>query len=330
MAALLAKSRGLWIYLHYVVAQLELDAKGKGAGHLDLRLDRLPDGLTQYYIRYWQAWRDADEDKWYTLYLPLLATLAAAQEAVTLDRLLAWAGVTAAPPGLARLFSERWRPFLIMSGQGQSARYRFYHATLPEFFAGQSDQAALTTAEQSLVAELAEATRAAHDRLAERYLQAWGGLDGGLLGLQDAKSATWTSATVCVICRFTWRLPAGRATSITCCALSGCEAARVFVLSRGKAPLTQLMRAGNQGQKSGYQNVWYTVLEALGQTDSYLSAVGSRGAWRKHRLRSRFGRLCPIIVLRQARRPTLSRCSVAMHLSLPLSTALRRIFCPVS
>jgi hypothetical protein len=177
---LLEKCRGVWIYLHYVVHEIERGERSP------LDLDALPDGMTQYYARYWVRWRDADETQWYETYLPLLASLAAAQEAVTAERLAEWADVKTPLPQLRRLLNERWRSFLAVAGQGRQVRYRLYHATLREFCEGKVDQDdPKLAAELSFIGELVTATHQAHNRLAERYLSAWGGFGDGLPGLRD-------------------------------------------------------------------------------------------------------------------------------------------------
>ncbi len=176
---LLEKCRGVWIYLHYVIHEIEQGERSP------LDLDGLPDGMTQYYARYWRNWRDADEAMWYESYLPLLAMLAAAREAVSAQRLQEWTGVMLALPRLNKLLNERWRPFLAVSDVDGETHCRFYHATLTEFFTGQVERAKLSEAEAAMANELAEATRAAHGRLADRYLEAWGGLAGELPGLKD-------------------------------------------------------------------------------------------------------------------------------------------------
>ncbi len=85
--ALMKKSGGLWIYLHFVIPEIERGERSP------LDLDKLPEGLQEYYAGYWDRWRKAD--KWYELYLPILTTLAAAQEPSTLERILDWAGIVA-------------------------------------------------------------------------------------------------------------------------------------------------------------------------------------------------------------------------------------------
>lgn len=176
---LMVKCRGVWIYLHYVIHEIERGER------TPLDLDGLPDGMTQYYVRYWRRWRDADEIAWYESYLPLLATLAAAQEAVSARRLREWTGVTLALPQFERLLNERWRPFLALSEAEEGTCYRYYHATLTEFFGGQIEKTLLNEADATMSDELTQATQAAHGRLADRYLEAWGGMDDALPGLRD-------------------------------------------------------------------------------------------------------------------------------------------------
>jgi len=180
ITTLLEKSNGVWVYLHYVIHEIEKSERSP------LDLANLPDGLTQYYARYWARWRDKDEGKWYTTYLPLLTTLAVVQEAITAGCLADLADVEMRVEELRRLLNEQWIPFLVIEGQGQQARYRLYHATLQEFFNGQVEREKLLTGEETLVDELTAATHQAHHRLAEHYLTAWGGLEGGLPRLQEA------------------------------------------------------------------------------------------------------------------------------------------------
>jgi hypothetical protein len=74
IAAMLAKSGGLWIYVHYMCAEIE-------CGDGPLALHRLPQGLWQYYARFWQRWRDTHSADWDGSDLHLLAVLAALQRA---------------------------------------------------------------------------------------------------------------------------------------------------------------------------------------------------------------------------------------------------------
>jgi hypothetical protein len=176
-ATLLGKSHGIWVYLYFVIDEIERGAQ------TPLQLETLPDGLAQYFAGYWRQWRE-DADKWYKTYLPLLTTLAAARESVTLEQLSDWADVQEPVQRLDRLLSEQWRPFVLKAKQGQQDNYHFYHATLQDFFEGRMGRERLrTTAEVEFIDELSKATREAHRRIAKSYLASWGGLERGLPAL---------------------------------------------------------------------------------------------------------------------------------------------------
>lgn len=160
---LLEKSGGVWIYLHYVVHEIEQGTRSP------TDLDSLPDGITQYYAHYWQRWRNREEEKWYEVYLPLLTTLATAQEAVSFHWLCTLAGI-AEGPSLSRLLREEWRPFLTVDDTGSDHRYRLYHSSLKGYLSGLADLTELTEAEQNLTRELADATSRRHRHIAEYCL----------------------------------------------------------------------------------------------------------------------------------------------------------------
>jgi hypothetical protein len=132
-----------------------------------------------YYAEYWGRWRRQPE--WDRLYAPLLAALAAAREATSLEQLRRWAGLDVEEYRLKRLLQEEWAAFLFAS----EGRYRLYHASLQDFFRGVIAES-LTPADRPLVEEMAERTRQVHHRIAEIYQQGATGdwmrlamLDGG-------------------------------------------------------------------------------------------------------------------------------------------------------
>jgi len=167
------KSGGLWIYLQYVIEEI-----GQGQ-RAPLDLEGLPVGLVGYYAGYWGDWREgrngrgAGPARWDALYAPLLATLAAAQEPVALERLTAWAGVDATPYEVGRLLRETWRAFITAREEepGRSPQYRLYHASLRDFITGNVERAGLTVEGGYLVEELRQRTREAHAHIVEHYRQ---------------------------------------------------------------------------------------------------------------------------------------------------------------
>lgn len=168
---LVAHSAGVWIYLHYVLADMVRER------HLDL--DVLPDGLWAYYARFWRRWRAERRAEWYETYLPLLATLASVQEDVTAELLAPLAG-TGGGPALAALLDEEWLPFLAVDEAGEERRYRLYHASVREFLEGRLDTTGRRAMDVALAREFERAVRTAHARIADRYLRRWGGLEHGL------------------------------------------------------------------------------------------------------------------------------------------------------
>ena len=167
------KSGGLWMYLQYVIEEI-----GQGQ-RAPLDLEQLPVGLAGYYAGYWGDWcegrngRGAGPARWDALYAPLLATLAAAQEPVDLERLTAWAGVDATPYEVERLLGRTWRAFITAREEepGRGLHYRLYHASLRDFVTGNVERAGLTVEGGYLVDELRRRTRDAHARIVEDYRQ---------------------------------------------------------------------------------------------------------------------------------------------------------------
>ena len=178
ITTLLEKSRGVWIYLHYIVEEIEQGERRP------LDLAALPESLWGYYAEYWRRQRDGDTAAWDQTFLPLLSTLGAVQESVTATFLFELAGITSMQGTPQRLLEERWRAFLAVE-EGAEKRYRLYHASLRDFLEGRVGREPLRVADRALMDELMAATRRAHGRIADRYLTTWGGLDQGLPGLAE-------------------------------------------------------------------------------------------------------------------------------------------------
>lgn len=178
---LLARSAGVWLVLRYVLAELR-----SGTRRPD-DLASLPVGLWQYYAQFWHAWRRDHPDQWADTDLPLLVTLTAVQEPVDLELLCELSGCHDTDRA-TDLVDDAWRPFLQVQ-ETPRQRYTAFHDSLREFLAGAIDPTMLTSAERTLVGRLADAQRAAHERIADRYLTAWGGLHESLAGLRGEHTA---------------------------------------------------------------------------------------------------------------------------------------------
>lgn len=267
VATLLDRSGGVWVYLHYVVEEIERGER------LPLTLDSLPRGVWQYYAQHWQRWRDRRGAAW-EADLRVLATLAAAQDELPASLLAALAGA-ADDVGLRRLL-EQWQPFLTVDEAGER-RYRLYHASLREFLDGRGETLELTTAERALTRELADATRAAHARVAGFLLSAWGGLDAGLPALSPPDA--WSTADRYGVKHLAAHLEAGghandlhrlmaaeRILNATPSPEPASGGWLARLLSRPRAP------------EATHQNTWYALHQQAGDVAGYLADL--ERAWR--------------------------------------------------
>lgn len=165
-----ARSGGIWIYLHYVIADLERGAAVDFAA--------LPQGLWAYYARSLRQWERARKETWRTE-LAMLATLGAVRTGVTEELLATLAGV--GPTSIP----QAWFPFLV-SDDARPPRFWLYHETFRDFLTGEGvDKADRLSDEFVLATRLRQETRAAQERIVNRYLSCWGGLENGLPGLRD-------------------------------------------------------------------------------------------------------------------------------------------------
>lgn len=161
------KSQGVWMYLHYIIKEIESGARAP------LDLANLPTGLVGYYAEYWDAWRTGKrgkgEETWDELYAPLLTTLAAAQEAIPVDWLIQWAGVTAKPREVTRLLTEHWRAFITQKEVNGQETYTPYHLSFKDFITGRVDTSKLQPTQDNLVKDLASQTVEVHKHIVNAF-----------------------------------------------------------------------------------------------------------------------------------------------------------------
>ena len=219
---LLEKSRGVWIYLHYVVAEIEAGRRSP------LKLEELPRDLWQYYADYWKRWREAHGQTWGSVDLPLLTTLAAAQDSLTLDALLALAGIDRKPDVSGRIgdvLDFEWTPYLAAPQRARICRAPIAF-TMRAF--------ATSSAERSIGATWRTPSGRESNALPRRPSRhTHGSLTStsiaGAAGMRTSRPCgrstrpgwiRWT-AMVCVIWPRTWKPPEGRTTFIILCGWSG-------------------------------------------------------------------------------------------------------------
>ncbi len=128
--ALLAKSEGNFMYLHYVLPATEAGKFVHGS------LDELPQGLKGYYERHWRQMRAIDEDTWVKYRQPSVCYLAAAREPVSVWQIASWAKFE---PARALAAIRDWREFLDEETVEQEKRYRIYHASFQDFLADKDE-----------------------------------------------------------------------------------------------------------------------------------------------------------------------------------------------
>lgn len=97
------------------------------------------------------------------LYAPLLVTLAAAQEAITVDKLIEWAGIQTSPGEVTRLLSESWGSLITEKEEKGKTVYTLYHQSLRDFITGKvEDIKKLPPTYASLVSDLSKKKVEAH------------------------------------------------------------------------------------------------------------------------------------------------------------------------
>lgn len=183
------KAAGVWIYLHFILKEIEYNNSTK------LDLEALPRDLTTYYYNYWSDRSDP------TLYLPLIASLAVIQEAVTRNTLACFSYPDRPKNEYERidkLLNIEWRPFISVKSPPKSVResppkYSFYHITLCEFFKGNAYQENEESARKSFMRKLMEASKEAHDRISKFYYELLGGWDSDLSKWQNKEFLTKTT-----------------------------------------------------------------------------------------------------------------------------------------
>lgn len=179
--SLLRQSQGVWVYVQSVLDELDNDGG-------DLDLTTLPAGLWDYYAREWKRWEVASGEDWQRLVLPVLTTLGASREPLTPTLLAQFCGVAEADVasllGGAREPDVGVYPFLAV----RDGAYSFHHASWADFLQGTNAETQ-GHGNRVFADKMASLARATHGRIADRYLDAWGGLGAGLPGLQDPSRA---------------------------------------------------------------------------------------------------------------------------------------------
>jgi hypothetical protein len=175
---------GVWVYLRYMLEEVRLELRSPG------EVASLPAGLRGYYGGQLRRWRD--DAAWDSILLPLLSTLAVADEPLPALVLARLAGDLDSVATRRRLDGDL-RPLLTTTSSAQSGhpvKYEIYHSSFRDMLAASSSGTDGQPYDAlALSGELTEAAVAAHTRIAGRYLDQFGSLDAGLPTLARDPSA---------------------------------------------------------------------------------------------------------------------------------------------
>ncbi len=192
IVTLVQKSHGVWSYIVHVLDRLKHHVHDTHA--LYALLEELPDGIHAYRAAYWREQRSADSLAWNRTLLPLLATLCAAMESLPLDLLCVLAESGRGPSVshfplhvVQHVLEEEWRSFVTVE-EGDTRRYCLSDNTMRAFLEGHGMDENLDADDKNMRQELVQAVQQAHNRIAERYLSAWGKLEHGLPKLADRQA----------------------------------------------------------------------------------------------------------------------------------------------
>jgi hypothetical protein len=127
------KSEGNFLYLHYVLSNIE--------NYDDLKRILIPEGLYNYYEDHWRRIRGQDTEAWFDYKLPIISTLAVIKEPISIDLIGDFSAVTTKI--LVREALAQWSPFLheevVERGTSLEKRYSIYHSSFQEFIAQKAE-----------------------------------------------------------------------------------------------------------------------------------------------------------------------------------------------
>lgn len=135
---LVEKSQGNFIYLRYVLPEIE------GGAYKDRELGDLPVGLQNYYQDHWLRMSTRDLDDWRKNQLPVIVALTIVKEPISIESIQRFSGVDERWR-IRKVLSE-WEPLLYtasaQANQDQvEKRYRLYHASFQDFVAAKDEVA---------------------------------------------------------------------------------------------------------------------------------------------------------------------------------------------
>jgi hypothetical protein len=287
---LLERSAGIWIYVRYVLEEIRQDPRTVRA------LPDLPRGLEGYYNN--NLARLCNGPDGTGLYIPLLASLAAAAEPVNARTLAAFAGI--GDWLRAELVLDgALRPYCVVRRlSGESRRlFKIRHPSLAEYLTGSipvnvsAETSIGTTAANvsALRAVLAGACKETHNRICDRYLAAWGGLNRHLPDLEAAPELGGMDGGYALRWLATHLLVADRTADLHCLLACGPRGHNTWFAAHDRVRdeaeyLHDVRSARRSTQRLGMQ-IHYALVEAsfaslsTALPPSLIGALVSRGLW---------------------------------------------------
>ena len=169
---------GIWVYLRYIIDEIQHGLRDPSS------LTGLPGDLATYYRNTLDQW--AQRPDWTDQVLPLLATLNASAEAPPTATLAVLSGINEA--AARALCYGPLRPFLTATASNTNTtstavtrQFQIYHTSFRGLLDG--TRADDTDLDWYWSETLHAATTAAHNKIIDRYLTAFGGLDTHLSAL---------------------------------------------------------------------------------------------------------------------------------------------------
>lgn len=128
---LVQKSEGNFMYLHYVLPEIEHGA------YTDRDLETLPVGLLNYYDDHWRRMRGENEEDWFRYKLPIIMALTIIKEPVSIDLIADFSEVQ--ERARIREVLHDWSQFLhedqVLYKNSSQKRYYVYHSSFHDFIA---------------------------------------------------------------------------------------------------------------------------------------------------------------------------------------------------
>jgi len=151
---MLDKSEGNFIYLHYVLPDIEHGL------YDDLGFEKIPKGLLQYYEQHWQIMKGRDENSWFEYKLPVLVALTVTKRPISVNLISKFSKVEQLSY-ITQVLTE-WKQFLYEEENApnsiQDKRYRLYHDDFHDFIASKdqvkSERVDLAKTERQIIDSL--------------------------------------------------------------------------------------------------------------------------------------------------------------------------------